>query len=55
VIEIITPQGTLKKMGELGFRKLRHKYGGMVWMMISLRSSMEELSKIDASASVIVG
>lgn len=50
------PQSLVKKMGELGFLGIMvdPKYGGSGMDAISYVLIMEELSKIDASASVIV-
>ena len=50
------PQELVKKMGELGFMGIMTdpKYGGSGMDAISYVLVMEELSKIDASASVIV-
>ena len=50
------PDGLVKKMGELGFLGVMvdPKYGGSGMDTISYVIIMEELSKIDASASVIV-
>ncbi|EGV42456.1 acyl-CoA dehydrogenase [Bizionia argentinensis JUB59] len=50
------PQELVKKMGDLGFMGLMvdPKYGGSGMDAISYVLVMEELSKIDASASVIV-
>jgi alkylation response protein AidB-like acyl-CoA dehydrogenase len=50
------PQALVRKMGELGFMGIMvdPKYGGSGMDAISYVLIMEELSKIDASASVIV-
>ena len=50
------PQELVKKMGDLGFLGIMvdPKYGGSGMDAISYVLIMEELSKIDASASVIV-
>ncbi len=50
------PQELVRKMGELGFMGIMvdPKYGGSGMDTISYALVMEELSKIDASASVIV-
>ena len=50
------PQELVKKMGDLGFMGIMvdPKYGGSGMDAISYVLIMEELSKIDASASVIV-
>ncbi|MCM4165956.1 MULTISPECIES: acyl-CoA dehydrogenase [unclassified Arenibacter] len=50
------PTGQVKKMGELGFMGMMvdPKYGGSGLDTISYVLAMEELSKVDASASVIV-
>ncbi len=50
------PQGLVRKMGDLGFMGIMvdPKYGGSGMDAISYVLIMEELSKIDASASVIV-
>jgi alkylation response protein AidB-like acyl-CoA dehydrogenase len=50
------PQELVKKMGDLGFMGIMvdPKYGGSGMDTISYALVMEELSKIDASASVIV-
>ena len=50
------PQEQVKKMGELGFLGMMvdPKYGGSGLDTLSYVLVMEELSKIDASASVIV-
>jgi len=50
------PQELVKKMGDLGFMGIMvdPKYGGSGMDSISYVLIMEELSKIDASASVIV-
>ncbi len=52
----IFPQELVKKMGDLGFMGIMvdPKYGGSGMDTISYVLIMEELSKIDASASVIV-
>lgn len=52
----VFPQELVKKMGELGFMGIMvdPKYGGSGMDTISYVLIMEELSKIDASASVIV-
>ncbi|WP_334058683.1 acyl-CoA dehydrogenase [Polaribacter sp. P097] len=50
------PQELVRKMGDLGFMGIMvdHKYGGSGMDTISYVLVMEELSKIDASASVMV-
>ncbi len=50
------PQELIQKMGELGFMGIMvdPKYGGSGMDTISYVLIMEELSKIDASASVMV-
>ncbi len=52
----VFPQELVKKMGELGFMGIMvdPKYGGSGMDAISYVLIMEELSKVDASASVIV-
>lgn len=50
------PAGQIKKLGELGFMGMMvsPKYGGSGMDAISYSLVMEELSKVDASASVVV-
>lgn len=50
------PEELLKKMGELGFlgMMVNEKYGGSGLDTLSYVLAMEELSKVDASASVMV-
>ena len=50
------PYEQIKKLGELGFLGMMvdPKYGGSGMDTISYVLAMEELSKIDASASVVV-
>ena len=50
------PDEQIKKLGELGFMGMMvdPKYGGAGMDTISYVLAMEELSKVDASASVIV-
>ncbi len=52
----IFPTEQIKKMGELGFMGMMvdPKYGGSGLDMISYVIAMEEISKVDASASVIM-
>ena len=50
------PYDAVKKMGELGFMgmKVAEKYGGAGLDTISYVLAMEEISKVDASAGVIM-
>jgi len=52
----IFPKGQIKKLGELGFMGMMASpdYGGGGMDTVSYIIAMEELSKIDASASVVV-
>src|SRR5690606_39070094 len=52
----IFPTEQIKKMGELGFlgMKVDPKYGGSGLDAVSYVIAMEEISKIDASASVVM-